>query len=226
VGLLAGVLSGSLLTVLQAFTVIPLIHQAEQYENQLPVSVGEEGKHGHDDLAEDWKPKEGWERLGFTWLANLSIASGFGLMLAGLMSLHRPKSWVQALLFGVAGCYAFFLAPAFLLPPELPGADSPDLESRQAIWMFTVVVSLLSIALLGFATKPWLRLLGLAGLVSPFILFSQQDVHYLAEIPKGLVERFTWLVVATNAIHWVILGLSAYWLVMVFHHGQRRPSRS
>jgi cobalt transporter subunit CbtA len=213
VGLLAGVLSGSLLTVLQALIVIPLIHQAEQYENQLPVSMGEEGKHGHDDQAEDWKPHEGWERLGFTWLANLSIASGFGLMLAGMMSLHRTKTWIQALLFGVAGYYAFFLAPAFLLPPELPGADSPDLESRQAIWIVTVVVSLLAIGLLGFATNPWLRLLGLAGLALPFMLFSQAPAHYPAAVPQDLIHQFSWMTGVINMINWVALGLLVFWLL-------------
>lgn len=216
VGLLAGVLSGSLLTLLQVFTVIPVIHQAEQYENQFPASQGEEDAHGHiDDGGKDWKPNEGWERLGFTWLANVAIGSGFGLIMAGLMSLHRPKTWLQAILFGLAGYYAFFLAPAFLLPPELPGSDSPDLKTRQAIWIFTVVISAIGIALLSFTTKPWLRLLGLIGLVSPFIIFSPQDVHYLAPVPSDLIERFTWLTVLTNAIHWLIIGASSYWLFMI-----------
>jgi cobalt transporter subunit CbtA len=218
VGLLAGVLSGSLLTLLQAFTVIPVILQAEQYENQLPVSQDEGGVHGHLDEGEDWKPNEGWERLGFTWLANVAIGSGFGLIMAGLMSLHRPKTWFQALLFGVSGYYAFFLAPAYLLPPELPGSDSPDLTTRQAIWVFTVVVSAIGIALFSSTSKPWLRLVGLVGLVSPFILFSQQDIHYLAPVPLDLIERFTWLTVLTNAIHWLIIGASSYWLFMTLNN--------
>jgi cobalt transporter subunit CbtA len=215
VGLLAGVLSGSLLTLLQAFTVIPVIHQAEQYEDLLPVSQGEEDAHGHiDGEGKDWKPNEGWERLGFTWLANVAIGSGFGLMMAGLMSLHRPKTWGQAILFGLAGYYVFFLAPAFLLPPELPGSDSPHLEARQAIWILTVAVSLIGIALSSFTTNPWLSLLGLVGLVAPFMLFGQQDVHSLAPVPLDLIERFTWLTFLTNAIHWLTVSASSYWLSM------------
>jgi cobalt transporter subunit CbtA len=211
VGLLAGVLSGSLLTLLQAFTVLPVIHQAEQYESQSPTLALEEGKHDHDD-GDDWKPHEGWERLGFTWLANISIASGFALIMAGVMSIHRPKTWFQSILFGMAGYYAFFLAPALLLPPELPGADSPSLESRQAIWLFTVVAALAGIYLIVLMTKAWQRLLGLLSLASPFALFSLEEARYLSPVPLDLVEKFTRLALITNAIHWMVIGLLVYWL--------------
>jgi len=214
VGLLAGVLSGSLLTVLQDFTVIPLIHQAEQYENQLPVLGSETGQHGHDGPEKEWEPADGWERFAFTWLANVSIAAGFGLIMAGIMSLHSPKTWTQAVLFGVAGYYAFFLAPAFLLPPELPGSDSSHLQSRQAIWLYTVVVSLVSMALLSFTTRPWLRLLGLVSLASPFLLFTQEDAHYSVPVPSELIEQFTWMTTVTNALLWASIGLSVRWLIM------------
>lgn len=214
VGLLAGVLSGSLLTLLQAVTVIPLIHQAEQYENQLTVMGGETGQHRHDGPVKEWGPANGWERFAFTWFANVSIAAGFGLMMAGIMSLHPPKSWTQAVLFGVAGYYAFFLAPAFLLPPELPGSDSSHLQSRQVIWLYTVVVSLVSMALVGFSTRPWLRLLGLVSLAPPFLLFTQEDVRYSVPVPSELIEQFTRMTAVTNALLWATIGLSVRWLFL------------
>ena len=214
VGLLAGVLSGSLLTLLQAVTVIPLIHQAEQYEIQFPVMGSETGHHGHDGPVKEWGPGNGWERLAFTWLANVSIAAGFGLMMAGIMSLHSPKTWTQAVLFGVAGYYAFFLAPAFLLPPELPGSDASHLQSRQAIWLYTVVVSLVSMALVSFSTRPWLRLLGLVSLASPFLLFTREDVRYSVPVPFELIEQFTRMTAVTNALLWATIGLCVRWLFL------------
>lgn len=214
VGLLAGVMSGSFLTLLQAVTVIPLIHQAEQYERQLPVIGSETGQHEHDGPEKEWEPANGWERFAFTWLANVSIAAGFGLMMAGTMSLHPPKSWTQAVLFGVAGYYAFFLGPAFLLPPELPGADSSHLQSRQAIWLYAVVVSLVSMALVSFSTRPWLRLLGLVSLASPFLLFTQEDVRYSVPVPSELIDQFTRMTAVTNALLWATIGLSVRWLFL------------
>ena len=214
VGLLAGVVSGSFLTLLQAVTVIPLIHQAEQYEHHLPVMGSETGQHEHDGPEKEWEPANGWERFAFTWFANVSIAAGFGLMMAGIMSLHPPKSWTQAVLFGVAGYYAFFLAPAFLLPPELPGSDSSHLQSRQVIWLYTVVVSLVSMALVGFSTRPWLRLLGLVSLASPLLLFTQEDVRYSVPVPSELIEQFTRMTAVTNALLWATIGLSVRWLFL------------
>ena len=214
VGLLAGVMSGSFLTLLQAVIVIPLIHEAEQYERQLPVMGSETGQHERDGPGREWEPANGWERFAFTWLANVSIAAGFGLMMAGIMSLHPPKSWTQAVLFGVAGYYAFFLAPAFLLPPELPGSDSSHLQSRQVIWLYTVVVSLVSMALVSFSTRPWLRLLGLVSLASPFLLFTQEDVRYSVPVPSELIEQFTRMTAVTNALLWATISLYVRWLFL------------
>lgn len=212
VGLLTGVISGSLLTLLQSFTVIPLIQQAEQYEEWVPASSEMESHHDDSFAQEDWKPDEGWERLGFTWLANLSIASGFGLMMAGIMALHRPRSWAHSILFAACGYYAFFLAPALLLPPELPGSESPHLAHRQATWLFTVLASLAGLGIMGFVQKLSHRLLGLAALAAPFLIFTPLEVHYAAPVPPELITRFTWLAGVTNSAHWLILGFSTYWI--------------
>lgn len=166
IGLLAGSFSGSLLTIIHLFTVIPLIHQAEQFENQLPVSLAEHASHSAG--SPEWEPEDGWERLGFTWISNLVIASGFGMMMAGMMSLRRPQNWTQATLFGLAGFYCFFLAPASLLPPELPGALTEGLLPRQGIWLYAVAASILSFALLRFTNQSSIRVFALLVLVSPF----------------------------------------------------------
>ena len=60
VGLLAGVLAGSLLSVLQYFTVIPLIQQAEVYEHQIAEWPAQRDAHEHeqDASATECDPEE------------------------------------------------------------------------------------------------------------------------------------------------------------------------
>lgn len=212
VGLLAGVLAGSLLSALQYFTVIPLIQQAEVYEHQSVELPTQRDAHEPGASLAEWEPEEGLERLGFTWLANLAIATGFSLMMAGLMALHPPRRLAQALVYGLAGFYAFFIAPVLLLPPELPGADSPHLQTRQATWLLTVGASLAGLGLLAFAKARWLRLLGLLVTTSPFLLFTRFSPHYLASLPEDLIQRFAVMSGLSNLVLWLVIGMGVYWL--------------
>jgi cobalt transporter subunit CbtA len=216
-GLLTGVLTGCLLTLLQYFFVLPLIQQAESHENTiaLPADTGE--SHVHSGPIGEWQPAEGLERLAYTGLANVAIASGFGLMMAGVMALRRPLTLIQAVLFGLAGYYVFFIAPAVWLPPELPGADSPGLEGRQAIWLCAVALSFSGLSFLAFAANRWLRILGLLVLFSPYLLFTRQAVHYSAPVPANLIEQFALITGLTNFVFWITLGMMVYglqkWLI-------------
>ncbi len=212
VGLLAGVFTGTLLTILQSFSVLPIIQQAEQYEGTANQPARPDATHEHDEAAMDWQPTEGFERLAFTWLANLSIAAGFGLMMTGIMTLRRPNTFTEALLFGIGGYYVIFVAPALLLPPELPGAESHDLPARQATWLFTVAFSLAGLCMVAWSTTRWKRLLGFVVSCSPFLLFSRHEVNYADPVPPALIERFAWMTGFTNLLFWIALGLLVHWL--------------
>ena len=212
VGLLAGVLTGTLLTIVQSFSVLPIIRQAEQYEGTANPATRPDAPHEHQEAAIEWQPAEGIERLAFTWLANLSIGAGFGLMMTGIMTLRRPHTLTQALLFGIGGYYVIFVAPALLLPPELPGAESHDLQTRQATWLFTVVTSLAGLCILAWSSPHWKRLLGFVVICSPFLLFSRHQVNYADPVPPVLIGRFAWMTGFTNLLFWIALGSLVYWL--------------
>lgn len=55
-------------------------------------------------------------------------------VLAGLSPLRAPTR-TQGLLWGLAGCATFVLAPTLGLPPELPGTAAADLTLRQTWWI-------------------------------------------------------------------------------------------
>ncbi|WP_190317653.1 CbtA family protein, partial [Pseudomonas savastanoi] len=127
-----GLLAALLLTVLQSFWVVPLIQQAETYENASAEQVHEhadgataEHSHAHEEAA--WEPENGWQRVLSTTGGNLVVAVGFALMLAGLYTLRAPGRTVQGVWWGLAGFAVFVLAPTLGLPPELPGTAAAEL---------------------------------------------------------------------------------------------------
>ncbi|MDP7343088.1 MAG: CbtA family protein, partial [Alphaproteobacteria bacterium] len=93
---IAGILSGALLTGLQHVEVIPLIYQAETFENSATVAAG----HAHDGEAsgvheaEPWAPDDGIERTSITLLANIVAAVGFGLLLSVACSRSSSQGGV------------------------------------------------------------------------------------------------------------------------------------
>ena len=208
VGLLAGVIAGSLLSVLQYFSVLPIIREAERYENQITVSGMPD--HGHEQGSPEWQPAEGGERLGFTWLANMAVASGFGLIMAGLMGVRKPSDWIHAIIFGLSGYYAFFLAPAVLLTPELPGVDTPDLQSRQLEWFSIVLLSLAGIGAMASSTRVPLRMIGVTLLIAPFVLIGRHEPEYSVPVPADLKSVFALMTGFSNLIFWLSLGLLTF----------------
>src|SRR5215218_7527812 len=97
VAALAGLVSGVVLTALQAFATDPLILQAEVYENAGggghdhaaadPAPGGEVAAPAHEHDSEAWAPADGLERIGYNVLANLVSGIGFALILVAVSEL-------------------------------------------------------------------------------------------------------------------------------------------
>src|SRR5260370_25839670 len=85
VAALAGLVAAIVLTAQQILSTVPLIVQAESYEQADATGPGHAasdaavGAHEHDPEA--WRPADGFERYFFTALANLVTAIGFALIL-------------------------------------------------------------------------------------------------------------------------------------------------
>ncbi len=208
---LAGLLAGLLLTIVQQFQVIPLIHKAETYENVMAnaestVHIHDDGtEHHHDGSA--WQPQDGMERTFYTALANVAIALGFALVMSAAFSLKDDNVGLKkGLLWGLAGYIVFFLAPSLGLPPAVPGTEEAALHGRQEWWTFTVVATAVSLALLFFAKSWWLKLLAIALLVVPHWIGAPHPVVASSSAPQEIVKAFYPATALANAVFWLALG--------------------
>ncbi len=162
----SGALSGLLLTLVQQVQVIPLIHQAEVYEdaaNEAAESVEHAHLHAlatqdaehereHHYDADAWQPANGIERTLFTTGANIVIGLGFALLLSAVFAITGVKVDGRiGLLWGLAGYVIFFVAPSLSLPPEVPGTESARLVDRQVWWLITALCTTIGLSLLVFA---------------------------------------------------------------------------
>ncbi|MCF5709533.1 cobalt transporter [Pseudomonas syringae] len=212
-----GLLAALLLTLLQSFWVVPLIQQAETYENAPSEQVHEhangivaEHSHEHDEAA--WEPENGWQRVLSTTGGNLVVAVGFALMLAGLYTLRAPGSVLQGAVWGLAGFAVFVLAPALGLPPELPGTAAAELSQRQFWWIGTAASTAAGLALLIFGQNLLLKVLGVAILIAPHVIGAPQPLVHESLAPEALESQFILASLLTNAVFWVALGLFSAWL--------------
>ncbi|MBT3628030.1 MAG: hypothetical protein HOF33_06415 [Rhodospirillaceae bacterium] len=226
---IAGLIAGAFLTGLQHIEVIPLIYEAETYEN--PAASG----HTHDSGAgdahetESRTPDNGLERAALTLLANIVATIGFGLLLSVafvvLAAKGRAVAWRTGLLWGLAGFVIFNFAPALGLPPELPGSDAAALEGRQGWWILTVLLTALGLGLIAFARPLYLRALGGVALIIPHLIGAPAPDHHGGLAPEEMAERFIYASLATSAAFWLALGpLTAFLHQRISRAGQGRIS--
>lgn len=222
---IAGLLSGVVLTAMQSFSTVPLILQAEVYED-----AG--GGHHHEAAAapsaeatapvvenqtaapavaaeeeEGWAPADGIERFGFTVLADIVTGIGFALVLVAVSEMAGGiANWRQGVFWGFAGFAVFTLAPGLGLPPELPAMPPADLVARQVWWIGTVVATAAGLGLIAFRSSLLFSLVGVALIVAPHIIGAPQPVSHKSPIPENLHHQFVVAVTVTNLIFWVVLG--------------------
>jgi cobalt transporter subunit CbtA len=204
--LLAGVVSGAVLTVAQLFATVPLILEAERYEragDQALVTVPE-----HPALHE-----ARLQRAAGTMLSNVLAGIGFGLILCGLLSSQPGVGVKQGLQLGGAAFLAVTLAPALGLPPELPGAASAGLMQRQLWWIGTGVASAIGLALLVLGKGVSPRLAGIVLLLLPHAIGAPHFEGVVRhEPPSGLQLQFCAASLGTTALFWLVLGTTLGWL--------------
>lgn len=205
--LLAGLVAGLALTLLQRLQVLPLIVEAETYELAEPAGapVHADGlSHEHD--ARGWAPADGIERTAYTALANVLTAVGFGLLLGAAFALREPVDALRGLLWGAAGYAVFFLAPSLGLPPEIPGAAAAALEARQFWWLLTVGCTAAGLALIALQPRWPLKILGAAVLVLPHVGGAPQPGSHGGVAPQELAQSFVLATAIANAAFWLLLG--------------------
>ncbi|NUU01715.1 CbtA family protein [Herbaspirillum robiniae] len=224
---IAGALSGVLLSGVQQLQVEKIILKAEQYEKAgeaaehahqhevaasaaaagaAPVAAAEhEHEHGHD--GDEWEPADGAERTGYTVLANVSMAIGFALMMVAAIAVSgRQVSWRSGLLWGLAGYVVFFVAPSLGLPPEVPGTLAAPLHARQWWCVMTAGLTAGGLGAIVYARAwPW-KLLGVLLLAVPHVIGAPQPEVHGGVAPEELARAFIHATAMANAVFWLALG--------------------
>src|SRR5438874_10856509 len=114
-GILAGLVAGAFVTAVQAVKIWPLIAAAEVYEKAGETAAAAHAGHDHGAsplAAAEWEPEDGAERIVFTLVANILVATGFGLLLSAGFALRgayggaRIHARIRPL-WGMGGLSAF-----------------------------------------------------------------------------------------------------------------------
>lgn len=224
VGLVAGFIAGLVLAAVQHVKITPLITAAEVYEDEAAAHA-----HTHDGAAAAggaaeahehetaWEPRAGAERTAFTFLADLIVAVGFGLVLSGSLAVrhavagHVPDG-SEGLLWGFAGFAAFSLAPALGLPPQPPGMVAAAIYSRQAWWIGTAIATCAGLGLMVFCRHWALRAAGLVLLILPHLIGAPVRPPGDDAVTADIAARFVAASLVTSAVFWSVLGAVSGWL--------------
>lgn len=178
--LVAALLAGSLQTAVQHVSAVPIILAAEAYEVPPPAAhahAADPATHTHhhgessgtlatSDSTPEWAPADGFERTGWTWVANVLYAFSMALLVLSVMgvSLWRGTSLASlplGMLVAVAGWLSLHMWPSLGLPAEIPGMDAARLGSRQGWWLLAAVSASLACVSLAWLKTPlrWAALL-------------------------------------------------------------------
>lgn len=218
--LAAGLIAGLVMTPAQYTKLVPLIIKAEAFETggahshehepSAIESSASEDQHGHSHDEET--SFLGFGRLGNTILANIAAGCGFGLLLAGVALVSGVTFPIgreainRGLLLGAAGWFAVQLAPAWGLPPELPGFPYIDLVDRQNWWIATVLCSAVGLYLLALRPEWIARIAGLVLIVAPHIYGAPQPEDISSAVPAMLASEYATAALGTTLLFWLVLG--------------------
>jgi cobalt transporter subunit CbtA len=198
VGLCAGLLSGVFAAAAHHLGTVPVILQAEVYENPA----------GHEH-ATAWEPENGAERTTYTLLADILTGIGFALLLAAGLTLRGGDvTWREGAFWGLAGFATFSLAPGLGLPPQVPGAEAAPLYERQLWWSATAVSTGSALALLAFTRQVLWAILAAVLIVLPHLYGAPRPVEDAGAAPEALAHQFVVAATVVNFLFWVILGAS------------------
>jgi cobalt transporter subunit CbtA len=215
VALCAGLLSGLFAAAAHQIGTVPVILQAEMYEEAAQTPAHERSV--------AWEPQNGVERAAYTLLADLLTAIGFALLLAAGLTLRGGAvGWRDGVFWGLAGFSAITIAPGLGLPPELPGTEAAPLLDRQLWWLATAVATGSGLALLAFTNRAQWAILAAILIVLPhFYGAPRLAEHAVSVTPEALSRQFIVAATVVSFLFWLILGASTGY----FYSRFRGPAR-
>ncbi len=208
--LFAGLAAGVLAALLQLTFVVPLLLEGELYETGTRThftATGVQSDAGTPPVFDQMSRHIG------TVAMNLITYTGFALVLvAGFAFANRFGHVIdarQGALWGLMGFISLHLAPAFGLPPELPGTVGADLQPRQIWWSATALATAIGIALIAYRKGPVLVAAGIVLIALPHLIGAPQIDTYFGTAPPELASHFVTRSLGVAALSWIALGAMA-----------------
>ncbi len=209
--LFAGLAAGLLAALLQFAFVVPSLLEGELYETGARVHFTEgaaQSDRGAPGLGDDIS------RHLMTVAFDVVTYIGYGLILAALISLSAMRGATitarTGLIWGLCGFIAVQLAPAFGLPPELPGTVGAEIAARQVWWFAAVLFTAAGLWLIAFG-RSFAPLAGIALILAPQLYGAPQPPGYYGVAPPELAAHFATLSLGTAAAGWALLGTLVAW---------------
>lgn len=210
----AGLSAGLIAALLQFTFVIPVLLEGELYESGQRIHFATDGT----PMSDRGAPSLGWDwsRHLMTVAFNLVTYWGFALLLAAVIGFTELRGLVkitprQGIIWGLSGFFVIQFAPAFGLPPELPGTIAAELAPRQIWWIATILASGVGIWLIAFGRK-FLPFVGAALLAIPHLVGAPHLDKFWGIAPPELSAEFATLSLGAAAPAWCVLGLVLAWV--------------
>jgi cobalt transporter subunit CbtA len=225
VALLAGISAGLVNWGVHMFGATPLILEAELYENaggetaepaasattvetEVTAHSHDAGTAEHHHDAEAWAPADGWERNLYTLGADVVTGVGLAFLLtAAIVFFGKGADWRRGLLWGLAGFASFTLAPAFGLPPELPGTEAAPLLDRQLWWIGTVIATAGGLFAAARLRNVYGYAIAVVLIALPHIIGAPQPEVAGGLAPAELEHKFILVAIASSLVFWLVLGV-------------------
>ncbi len=205
--LVAGIATGLIAALLHVVFVEHILLHAELFESGILTHIAETGSASHMEVQTDVM------RNVLTVLFSTLLYSGYGLFMVALMALADERGTKitarSGIIWGFAGFITVQFAPAFNLPPELPGMSAADLALRQIWWYGTLGATGVSIWLIAFGRNwsAWAGAVILAAL--PHIIGAPHPELFHGTVPPELAALFAGRTLGVGLVAWAILGLLA-----------------
>lgn len=201
----AGAAAGLLIALLQYVFVQPVLLHAELYETSALVHFGADPVSAIQDVA-------GFDPLrdGLSVLFTMLTYCGYAFILVALMSVAEKRGAVintrNGMIWGLMGFIAAHLAPAFSLPPEVPGVAAADVLMRQYWWFATVTLAAIAMWLIAFH----FTMVGIGAavvlLLVPHIIGAPQPAEFTGPVPTEIGALFAARALTVGLAAWIILG--------------------
>ncbi|WP_425053236.1 CbtA family protein [Psychromarinibacter sp. S121] len=207
--LFAGFAAGLIAAALQLYFVQPVLLHAELYEGGDLIHFGSESTvPAHQDVGGIDLMRDGLSVL-FTVL----VYTGYAFIMVGAMALASERGHSvdarRGILWGLGGFVAVHFAPAFSLPPELPGVAAADVVARQIWWFGTVAASAIAVALIAFGRNWAAWGAAVVLLLAPHVIGAPQPEVFTGPVPPELGGEFAGRALGVGLAAWVTLGCFA-----------------